>query len=121
MEWISCVIIWPQFLSTPVSRQDLLSCVRWAPWTHALAADRLRIPPACLASPSDGGSLHVLQVILASEAAQQDAVNRAQGEASAILARAEATAKGLKNVSEAIKWVLLPMHAMSCMQPSKWS
>jgi hypothetical protein len=43
------------------------------------------------------------QVILASEAARQEAVNHAQGEAEAILARAEATARGLLTVAESLK------------------
>ncbi|EYU19711.1 hypothetical protein ABFS82_06G095500 [Erythranthe guttata] len=42
-------------------------------------------------------------VILASEAAKLDQVNRAQGEAAAILARAEATAKGIAMVSDTLK------------------
>ncbi|KAL9317619.1 hypothetical protein ACSQ67_014136 [Phaseolus vulgaris] len=42
-------------------------------------------------------------VILASEAARMDQVNRAQGEAEAILAKAKATAEGLAVVSTALK------------------
>ncbi|XP_022890426.1 stomatin-like protein 2, mitochondrial [Olea europaea var. sylvestris] len=42
-------------------------------------------------------------VILASEAAKLDQVNRALGEAEAILARAQATAKGLSMVSQSLK------------------
>ncbi|KAA8540114.1 hypothetical protein F0562_026806 [Nyssa sinensis] len=42
-------------------------------------------------------------VILASEAAKMDQVNRALGEAEAILARAQATAKGIEMVSQALK------------------
>ncbi|KAI3471280.1 hypothetical protein Pfo_027943 [Paulownia fortunei] len=42
-------------------------------------------------------------VILASEAAKLDQVNRALGEAEAILARAQATAKGIAMVSQALK------------------
>jgi regulator of protease activity HflC (stomatin/prohibitin superfamily) len=40
---------------------------------------------------------------LESEAAMMDQVNRAQGEAEAILARAQATAKGLAMVSQSLK------------------
>ncbi|KAL7003734.1 hypothetical protein U1Q18_004882 [Sarracenia purpurea var. burkii] len=42
-------------------------------------------------------------VILASEAAKMDQVNRALGEAEAILAKAQATAKGIDMVSQALK------------------
>ncbi|XP_072975826.1 uncharacterized protein [Typha angustifolia] len=42
-------------------------------------------------------------VILASEAAMMDQVNRAKGEAEAILARSRATAEGLRVLSEAMK------------------
>ncbi|KAK4362833.1 hypothetical protein RND71_018074 [Anisodus tanguticus] len=42
-------------------------------------------------------------VILASEAAKMDQVNRALGEAEAILARAQATAKGIAMVSQTLK------------------
>ncbi|KAL3342396.1 hypothetical protein AABB24_026423 [Solanum stoloniferum] len=42
-------------------------------------------------------------VILASEAAKMDQVNRALGEAEAILAKAQATAKGIAMVSETLK------------------
>ncbi|XP_055827550.1 uncharacterized protein LOC129895804 [Solanum dulcamara] len=42
-------------------------------------------------------------VILASEAAKMDQVNRALGEAEAILARAQATAKGIEMVSQTLK------------------
>ncbi|CAM6112721.1 unnamed protein product [Calypogeia fissa] len=42
-------------------------------------------------------------VILESEAAMMDQVNRAKGEAEAIFARAQATAKGIKELSDAIR------------------
>ncbi len=43
------------------------------------------------------------QVVLSSEAAQIDQVNRAKGEAEAILAVAEATAQGIKQVADAMQ------------------
>ena len=42
-------------------------------------------------------------VILESEAARMDQINRAQGEAEAILAKAKATAEGIEIVSKAIQ------------------
>ena len=44
------------------------------------------------------------EVILRSEAANEDQKNRAMGEAEAIMRRADATAKGLNLVSEALRY-----------------
>lgn len=49
-----------------------------------------------------------LQIILASEAARQDAINRAAGDAEALFKKAEAQARALDVVGDAIRYGAWP-------------